>query len=251
MNFKPARLLLSNETQALMKLTFFFPCYNEERNISQLVDTAFAFAKRHCSEFEILIINDGSRDGTAEKARILEKKYPEVKLINHETNKGYGAALITGFASATKDYIFYTDGDGQFDLDELAKHLPKVSENVILSGYRFPRKDPFNRIMNAWIFNRFFNIFFLNTLRDIDCSFKIYPRKWIQKINPQCRGALIDGEMLIKGKRIGLKIIQFPVRHLSRVHGEQTGAKKEVILKAMKEFLWLWFHLFFWKRTIG
>lgn len=229
-----------------MKISFFYPCHNEEKNIEKLVEETYRFAKNHFEKFEIIVVDDGSKDRTAEIATKLIQKYPEVRLIQHPKNKGYGAALITGFHAAKYEYIFYTDGDGQFVIDELAKHLDKINSGTVLSGYRADRKDPLMRKINAFIFNVAYNIFFLNTFRDIDCSFKVYPRWVIEKINMRCTGALIDGEMLVKSKRLGLKVVQFPVEHLPRVHGIQSGAKLKVILKAMREFIFLWFHIKTW-----
>ncbi len=232
-----------------MKISFFYPCHNEEKNIEKLIEQTYQFAKNHFEKFEIIVVDDGSKDRTAEIVTGLTKKYSEVRLIQHPKNKGYGAALITGFHAAKYEYIFYTDGDGQFVIDELAKHLDKINSGTVLSGYRADRKDPLVRKINAFVFNIAYNIFFLNTIRDIDCSFKVYPRWVIEKINMRCTGALIDGEMLVKSKRLGLKVVQFPVEHLPRLHGIQSGAKLKVILKAMREFIFLWFHIKTWTVT--
>jgi len=236
-----------------MKISFFYPCHNEEANIEKLIEQTYQFAQNRAKDkiekFEIIAVDDGSQDRTAEIVNGLSKKYPEVRLVQHPKNKGYGAALITGFRSAKYEYIFYTDGDGQFVIEELAKHLDKINSGTVLSGYRADRKDPLMRKINAFVFNVAYNIFFLNTFRDIDCSFKVYPRWAIEKINMRCTGALIDGEMLVKSKRLGLKVVQFPVEHLPRLHGIQSGAKLKVILKAMREFIFLWFHIKTWTVT--
>lgn len=232
----------------MTELSIFFPCYNEEANIRALLNKTHQFCKRHINRFEILVVNDGSKDKTAQIVKEMCVLFPEIRLINHEKNLGYGAALISGFRQATLEYVFYTDGDGQFEIDELADLLPKLNPKTVFSGYRAHRKDPFFRKLNATIFNLAFNVFFMNLIRDIDCSFKIYPKWFLDQTDLWSQGALIDGEMLIKSKRKGLKIEQFPVKHYPRVHGAQTGAKLKVIFRAMLEFLKLWFRLYFLKK---
>ena len=218
-----------------LSLTIFFPCYNEEANVERVTRAAVEVARQVAADFEVLIVNDGSRDRTGEIADRLAKEIPGVRAVHNNPNLGYGGALARGFREAKKNWIFYTDGDGQFDFGEIPKALPLLETYDIVSGYRMDRKDPLIRKLNAFAWSTLVNMLFHIGLRDIDCAFKIYPRTFIERIEMWSKGALIDTEMLAKARNLGYSIAQLGVHHYPRTAGQQTGANLKVIARAFKE----------------
>ncbi len=221
-------------------LTIFFPCYNEEANVERVTRQAVAVGRRITSDLEVLIVNDGSRDRTGERADELAAEIPEVRAVHNRPNRGYGGALQRGFREATRPWIFYTDGDGQFDFEELPGIVPLLETHDIVSCYRENRQDPLLRKLNAFAWSTLVNLLFGIGLRDIDCAFKIYPKSFIDRIELHSQGALIDTEMLAKARAHHLTIAQRGVKHLPRTAGQQTGANLKVILRAFRELFRLY-----------
>ncbi|MFH1675541.1 MAG: glycosyltransferase family 2 protein [bacterium] len=224
----------------LVSLSAFMPAYNEEPNIRWVTEDVLAKLKLVTDDLELILVNDGSKDETGKIIDELAKKHPEVIAAHHEKNRGYGAALRTGFENCSKEYIFYTDGDGQFDSGEIIKLIPLLEKGDVVSAYRVNRKDPWNRLLNAWIYNTFLLIFFRLNVKDVDCAFKLYRSKFFDNVTLKSDGALIDAEVLIKLKKAGAKIVQVGVNHYPRLVGEQTGSKLKVIFKTAKEILANW-----------
>jgi glycosyltransferase involved in cell wall biosynthesis len=216
-------------------LTIFYPCYNEEANIERVTRAAVEVGRQITDDLEVLIVNDGSRDRTEEIADKLAAEIPQVRAVHNKPNRGYGGGLIRGFREARKNWIFYTDGDGQFDFKELPPLLPLLENHDVISCYRLDRKDPLMRKLNAFAWSTLVNLLFHIGLKDIDCAFKIYPRTFIETIELHSQGALIDTEMLAKARNLGLRIAQVGVHHYARTAGSQTGANLKVILRAFKE----------------
>lgn len=216
-------------------LTIFFPCYNEEQNVERVTCDAIAAAGQVSDDYEIIIVNDGSKDRTAEIAEKLAEKYPQVRVIHHGVNKGYGAALQTGFKNARKDLVFYTDGDGQFKIEEIRNLLPHIEKYDIVSGYRINRRDPLHRKVNAFMWGTMVNMLFKLNISDVDSAFKLYKRKIFDDITITAQGALIDTEILAKAISKGYTITEVGVNHYPRTAGSQTGAKLSVIIKAFIE----------------
>ncbi len=223
-----------------LSLTIFFPCYNEVDNVERVTRKAVEVGRKVADDLEVIIVNDGSTDGTAEVADRLAAEIPEVRAVHNRPNRGYGGALQRGFREATKNWIFYTDGDGQFDLDEIPRVLPLIEKYDIVSCYRIDRQDPLIRKLNAFAWTTLVNLLFRIGLKDIDGAFKFYPKTFIDAIEMHSTGALIDTEMLAKARNMGLSIGQTGVRHLPRTAGEQTGANIRVILRAFKELFKLY-----------
>jgi glycosyltransferase involved in cell wall biosynthesis len=222
--------------QARQSFSIFYPCYNEEANVERTTRAAVeAMTKLGFEDYEIIIVNDGSKDRTGEIADRLAAEIPRVRAVHNKPNRGYGGALARGFREATKDFIFYTDGDGQFDFTEIEKLLPLLDQYDIVSAYRMDRKDPFMRKINAFCWGKLVSLIFWMRIRDIDGAFKIYPRKFIDEIDMLSTGALIDTEMLARAKRLGYSVGQIGVHHYPRTAGQQTGANFRVILRAFKE----------------
>lgn len=220
-------------------ITVFFPCYNEEANVERTTLAALKICERLFDDFEIIIVNDGSRDRTGEIADRLAEEHAQVRVVHNSPNQGYGGALQRGFREATKEWVFYTDGDGQFDFEEMDKLFPLLDRYDIASAFRINRQESAMRRLNAWAWTRLVNVVFSLGLRDIDCAFKIYPRRLFNEIEMKSRGALIDTEVLARARRLGYTIGQVGVHHYPRTAGVQTGANIRVILRAFKELFLL------------
>lgn len=221
-------------------LSVFLPCYNEVNNIKRVTEQAIAVLKDTGTDYELIIVDDGSKDGTGEAADRIAAENESVKVIHHPTNRGYGAALQSGFRAATKELVFYTDGDGQFDITEMPALLPLMKEYDIVSCFRINRQDNAIRKINAWCWTQLVNFLFRMRIRDIDCAFKLYRRKIFDDIKMTSKGALIDTEILARATRKSYSIIQRGVHHYPRTSGEQTGANLKVILRAFKELFGLY-----------
>jgi len=226
-----------------LRLSVFFPCYNEEANVERTTEAALTAGRELAEDFEVIIVDDGSADRTGELADALAAKYPQVRTIHNRPNLGYGGALQAGFRAATKPWVFYTDGDGQFDFREIARLLPLLEEYDIVSAYRLDRRDSAVRKLNAWAWTTLVNLVFGMRVRDIDCAFKIYPRALFDEIDMRSLGALIDAEVLAKASYLGYRIGQVGVHHYPRRAGQQTGANLKVIARAFKELFVLRRHI--------
>lgn len=216
-------------------LSVFFPCYNEQDNVAQTVERAVEVLEKLDIDYEIIVVNDGSSDDTAKIADKIAEENCRVKVEHHPKNRGYGAALRTGFKAASKELVFYTDGDGQFDLGEMPALLETIKQCDIVSCYRLDRQDHLTRKINAWCWGKLVCMLFRMKIRDIDCAFKLYKRSVFDNIEMLSDGALIDTEILARATRKGYSIIQTGVHHYPRTAGEQTGANLKVILLAFKE----------------
>jgi len=218
-------------------LTVFFPFYNEQENIERVVDEATAALERLHLDYEMILVDDGSRDQTGGIADRLAEQNDRIKVVHHETNLGYGQALRSGFANATRQWVFYTDGDGQFDINQLELLLPLAGRYDIVNGYRTDRQDGLIRRLNGrcwnWLVGRVLGF----RARDVDSAFKLYRTEIFRHIELESTGALIDAEILARAVRAGYTIGHAPVRHRPRIAGRQTGAKLRVIARAFTE-LW-------------
>ena len=223
-------------------LSVFFPCYNEEQTIEDTVKNAVSVLEKLNLEYEVLIINDGSSDKTAEVADFLAKSNPRIRVIHHQKNLGYGEALKSGFYNAKFDTICYNDGDGQFDFAEVEKFLGKIEDSDFVIGYRIKRKDHPIRSLFAkgWAVSLF--LFFGLHLKDVDCGFKMIKKSVLEKI-PRLeskRGGMINAELAIKIKKYGFKTTQVGVNHYPRTAGKPTGANLAVIINSYLDLLRLW-----------
>lgn len=220
-----------------MSLSVFFPCYNEEGNIEPLARKATAVLSGMVRQWEIIIVDDGSKDNTGAIADGLAAADSRIRVVHHRVNKGYGSALRSGFAAARMDYVFYTDGDGQFDLSEIDRLLAIRESADIISGYRLKRQEGFRRKLNstcwAWLVQRVLSF----RCRDVDSAFKLYRRRIFDDFELKSTGALIDAEVLARATHAGYTIKTVGVSHLPRQSGNPTGAKLGVIFKAFKELL--------------
>lgn len=219
----------------MVSISVFFPCYNEQENVERTVEKALDVLEKLNADFEVIIVDDGSSDATGRIADEIARQHGRVKVVRHPHNLGYGAALQSGFKTATKELVFYTDGDGQFDIAEMPPLLDLMEQYDIVSCYRLNRQDPIIRKINAWCWTQLVCLVFGLKIRDIDCAFKLYKREIFDKIELSSTGALIDAEILARAVRAGYRITQKGVHHYPRTAGVQSGANIRVILRAFKE----------------
>ncbi|MBW4061412.1 glycosyltransferase family 2 protein [Candidatus Saccharibacteria bacterium] len=218
-------------------LSLFFPVYNEVAVLEDTIRRANrSLLGLKVADFELIIIDDGSTDGSGALADKLAAELPVVRVVHHAANGGYGAALQTGFGAATKEWVMYTDSDGQFDVADLANFERYVGSYDVMLGYRLQRQDHVGRIVNAKAWSALVHLLIGVKVRDLDCAFKVIRRSALVRVLPlEASGAVISAELLLKLKRAGYKFVQVGVHHYPRVAGEPSGAKPSVILKALKE----------------
>ena len=225
----------------LPELSIFFPFWNEEKNIEQVIKKAIPVAKKVAGKWEIIIVDDGSSDKTLAIARSLQKENPNLVIVSHNKNRGYGAALKSGFEKASYEFIVFNDGDGQFDFSQVTKFIEKIDKADIVIGFRKKRLDnPFRHILmnllKIWDL-----IFFGFNFKDIDCGFKLFRKESLFKIMPfKSEGAMITTEILAKANRSKLKVEQVEVSHYPRLFGDQSGGNLRVITRAVRESFVLW-----------
>lgn len=226
------------------ELSVFFPVYNEAANVEKTVIAAKKVLAKLAKKWEIIIVNDGSADNSGEIAKSLAAKDKRIRLINHQRNKGYGAALASGFYGARYDWIAFTDADGQFDFSEISKFIEKQrqTEADLVIGYYLKRSVSFYRIAGSKLWELAIWILFGLKVRDIDCAFKMINKKVIKgipKLESQ-RGPFVSSELLIKSKKAGFKISQVGVSHFPRTAGKATGTNYKVIISGFADLLKLW-----------
>jgi glycosyltransferase involved in cell wall biosynthesis len=220
-------------------LSFFFPAHNEAANIEALVAEALDELPKLADEFEIIAVDDGSRDATAQIADRLAAADPRVRVVHHEVNQGYGAAVRSGLRAARFDLVSFTDGDRQFKVADLARLLERMARPDapdVVVGYRLKRADPFIRTAYARAYRLALNIFYRLGVRDVDCAFKLFRRSALEGIRLESGGAFMSAELLIKLKQRGRRIAEVGVPHYPRVAGSPTGAKPSVIWRAVRDF---------------
>jgi glycosyltransferase involved in cell wall biosynthesis len=201
-------------------LTIFFPAYNDSGTIASLVITARQTAQKLTDDFEILVVNDGSADATLDIANELAATYPEVRVVNHPANRGYGGALRSGFGHATKDLVFYTDGDAQYDPAELEVLWARMGDGIdLVNGYKISRSDPLHRIVIGRIYHHAVKLAFGLTVRDVDCDFRLMRRAIFQRVSLERNSGVICVEMMKKITDAGFRIAEVPVHHYHRAYG--------------------------------
>lgn len=225
------------------KLSLILPAHNEAENIEAVVRRALEVLPRVTREHEIIVVNDGSTDDTGVIADRLSAMHETVWSVHHPVNRGYGAALTSGFDAATGDSIMFMDSDRQFDIAEIHALLPYVPHYDIVAGYRISRRDPLYRRLYGKLFGLSVTILFGLRMRDIDCAFKILRADMLKDIELTTPGALINTEMLVRMKRRGARIAQVGVNHYPRHAGESSGGSPKVVFRAMGETVRLWLRL--------
>jgi glycosyltransferase involved in cell wall biosynthesis len=223
-------------------LTYFFPAHNEEANLAALVEEALATLPSIAEAFEIIAVDDGSRDATAGIAAALVEQHPGVvRLVRHPVNLGYGAALRSGLGAANYDLIAFTDGDRQFrvaDLGRLTARLAAEDSPDVVVGFRIRRADPFVRTLYARAYRLANRIFFGLRVTDVDCACKLFRREALDELRVGSGGAFFSAELLIKLQAAGRRVVEVGVPHYPRTAGSATGANPRVVLRAVRDF-WL------------
>ena len=227
------------EDAAVLTLSVFFPAHNEALNLERTVHNAFAALERlSLGEIEVVIIDDGSTDGTGKIADGLSSRDSRIRVVHHPVNKGYGAALKSGFNAARLDWVFYSDSDGQFDLSEVALLLPFTADFDAIIGYRTQRSDHAVRKVNTLILAVLVRAVFKLHVRDVDCAFKLVRRRCLEDIGPlSSDGAMISTELLVKLQRAGARVAEVGVSHYPRTAGKPSGANPKVIARALRELI--------------
>jgi len=226
-----------NEPSSSHSMSVVLPAYNEEQVIANTVFEVLHVLNAWRMDFEILVVNDGSTDQTGDivEALALTGAHSRVRLITHATNEGYGASLVSGFAAATKEFVFFMDSDGQFDIRDLEKFFPLIDTYDAVIGYRIDRQDSWMRKLNAWGWKRLIGWVLGVHVRDVDCAFKLLHTEFLHRHPLETRGAMINAELLYRLTQAGCTYKEVGVNHLPRLHGRATGARLSVILRAFGE----------------
>lgn len=227
------------------EISFFTPAWNEEAHVGATVKKVDRILKRLAKKYEIIVINDGSKDKTGEIADRLAKENKHIRVIHHLENRGYGEALKSGFYNARYEWITFIDADGQFDFSEITKFFEKKDQAEIIAGYRLNRQDPWLRKLFGWGWTMIANLLLGIKVRDVDCGFKLIRKKVID-IVPRLaskRGAMISPELLAKAKKAGFGIAEVGVHHYPRKEGKQSGIDLDVIFRSFYDLGKLWWQL--------
>jgi len=232
-------------------LSIVLPAYNEETVIADTVRRCIDTLSELAPDYEIIIVNDGSRDRTGQVADELAAANPRVRVVHNKPNRGYGGALIAGFQAVTKQLTFFMDSDGQFDIADIAQLLKYREQGCrAVLGYREHRRDAFLRLLNAKGWNVLVSLLLGLHIRDIDCAFKLYDTALVRVFDVTSEGAMINTEMLTKLTKLDIPYVQTPVHHYPRVHGKATGANLRVIANAFRELFRLRQKLRRWSAEI-
>ena len=226
------------------ELSAFLPCYNEAQNLPQTVKNVLTNLKRVAEKYELIIVNDGSKDDTRQEAEELAAKDQNIRIVDHPINRGYGAAFKSGLYAAKYAWISFIDADGQFDFSEIDQFITtqhQTAADLVIGYYRKRQVAPMRKL-NTFAWQMVVFLLFGFRVRDIDCGFKLISKKVVDTI-PKLeseRGAFISSEFLIKAKKKGSRIVEIPVTHYPRLKGEGTGAKLNVIIKSFADLFRLW-----------
>ena len=225
-------------------LSVFFPAYNDSGTIASMVIRAVKAASELTPDFEIIVVDDGSADSTAEIADELARTYPQVRAVHHPINRDYGAALRTSFQSATKDLIFYTDGDAQYDPAELAALWESMSADVdLVNGYKISRADPLHRIVIGRMYHYIVSVLFGLKLRDVDCDFRLMRRSIFERISLEKTSGIICVEMMKKIQDAGFRVAEVPVHHYHRAFGKSQFFNFRRLFRTGRDLMLLWYAL--------
>jgi len=221
-------------------LSLVLPAYNEEVVIARAVTEAVEALAALRLRFEVIVVNDGSRDRTGAVAEALAGERPCVRVLHHERNRGYGAALRTGFEAAWFDRVAFTDADCQFDLRDLARMLPLTDRADVVVGYRINRQDPRRRLFYSWAYNGLVRLLLGTGVRDVDCALKVFRAEALAQILPESRGFFVNTEMLTRARQLGLRVAEVGVRHRPRAGGASKVSLLDVprVLRVLLPFWW-------------
>lgn len=239
---KKLRSILHNKKN--LSISVFFPCFNDVFTIEKLIDDAYAVLRDIAKDYEVIVVDDGSSDGSRQLLTKLSQKYKKLKLVFHEKNQGYGGALKSGFDAASKDLVFYTDGDGQYDVKELPILLILMTEDVnFINGVKMSRQDPNYRIIIGNIYSLIARWMFWLPVYDVDCDFRLIRKSLVQKVILKNNSGAICIEMVKEAQRAGAKFRQVSVHHYSRQWGQSQFFRFNRLFPTFREVILLWLKL--------
>jgi cellulose synthase/poly-beta-1,6-N-acetylglucosamine synthase-like glycosyltransferase len=237
---------------AVESISAFFPCFNDEPTIATMVNALVKTLETIDADGEVIVVNDGSTDGSQEVLEELADVQPALRIVVHEHNRGYGGALLSGFAAATKQWVFYTDGDGQFDPTELALLVEGASEDVdVVQGYKIRRADNIARRIIGRVYHRFVSALFGLRIRDVDCDFRLIRRSLLQRVRLTQTSGVICVEMIRKFQDAGARFVEVPVHHYSREHGKSRFFRPASVARSLWDLTALWVRLVLLRRGAG
>ena len=229
--------------KALTSISFFFPCYNEAENVGSMIEQCVKVGEDYGIDYEVIVVDDGSRDKSPDIVNQWSAKNPRVKLIQHPQNCGYGAALRTGLKTAKKDLVFLTDGDNQFHLTDIEKLFSKIDSCDVVTGYRIVRQDKAHRRLNGFLWTQLTRTLFGLKVRDVDCAFKLFRRKCLDGLELKSNQLLIHAEILARLKKKGCKIEEIGIPHYPRTAGKASATHPIRILKTFGELFKLFWQI--------
>lgn len=225
-------------------ISIVLPAYNDAGTIANVIKKAIETAKELADDFEVVVVNDGSWDDTGKIVDDLKGQYGCLKVIHHKRNQGYGGALIEGFSKASNELIFYTDGDGQYDVGELKTLMKNMTDGVdMVNGYKITRSDPVYRIIIGKIYQELMKLLFSLRIQDVDCDFRLFRSKIFNYIELTSKSGVICVEMAKKIQEAGFKIVEVPVHHYPRVHGQSQFFKPRHLSKLLMQLFSVWWNL--------
>ncbi|HWN10876.1 MAG TPA: glycosyltransferase family 2 protein [Pyrinomonadaceae bacterium] len=226
-------------------ISVFFPAFNDAGSIGGLVDVALEILPALTDDYEVIVVNDGSTDATADVLDLIARKHPQVRIVHHERNLGYGAALQTGFRSARKELVFYTDGDGQYDVRELSTLRRLLTDDVdVVNGYKIKRSDGASRKLLGGIYNQTARLMFQLPIRDVDCDFRLMRRQRVQEVEITSSTGAVCVELISKLHRSGCTFAEAPVGHYPRLYGNSQFFTYRRVLNTAIDFSRLWWRTF-------
>ena len=226
-------------------LSVFFPAYNDAPSLPGLLQKTFATLQQNVADYEVIVVNDGSQDKTAQVLEELSRRYaPHLRVVTHPQNRGYGGALRSGFAAARKEFVFYTDGDGQYDVTELPLLLARMTpETCLVNGYKLERHDPAHRVWIGSAYNFCARLLFLIRLRDIDCDYRLIRRALLDKIQLTSTSGTICVELVRKLELSGWRVAEVGVHHYARLYGSSQFFRIRSLAVTLIQLLRLWVRL--------
>lgn len=229
---------------AKTRVSIFYPCYNDWGTMGSMVMLTIQTAERLGLDYDITLIDDGSGDHTIDLLEEIGRCFPRVNIVRHEHNRGYGGALRSGFAAATKEWVFYTDGDAQYDVRELDRLVEAAGDDVdVVQGYKITRHDPLHRIVIGRIYHYLVKLAFGLTLRDVDCDFRLIRRTVFDTVELKSDSGVICAEMMTKIQRAGLRVKEVPVHHYERHHGKSQFFNFPRIFRVAWNLTGLWIRM--------